>query len=174
MTVERKKKNGKDFWLEKKNLVAKTRFYQFTLLKWIFINLLVHVPNWDVLFRYFGDFFESLLIGQLKDWTDNKEKERDRERVREGITCSKGQQGGIKPMVTAARTQPLHKKGPLYQLRHQRTPKTVKYRHIWESVCADTDISAIRQTQPIISANRYIGRALNFTIEARQGRDFQV
>ncbi len=48
-------------------------------------------------------------VGQLKDWRGNGE-------VREGITCSKGPQGGIKPGEAVARTQPLYMGHQLSQL----------------------------------------------------------
>ncbi len=39
-----------------------------------------------------------------------------------GMTLSKGPQGGIERWVTAARTQPLYIRCPLYQLSYQGAP----------------------------------------------------
>ncbi len=50
--------------------------------------------------RSFLAFRAFILMGQLKDWTGNGEE-------KEGMTSSKGPQGGIEPSARAARTQPL-------------------------------------------------------------------
>ncbi len=56
-----------------------------------------------------------LLMGQLKeDWIGNGDEI-------EGMTSSKGPQGGIEPRFAAARTQPLCIGRPLHQLSYQGT-----------------------------------------------------
>ncbi len=62
----------------------------------------------------FWAFVPLFLIGQQKDLIGNGGE-------REGMTCSKGLQGGIKPVVAAAGTQPPYMRRPLNQRSYQTT-----------------------------------------------------
>ncbi len=51
------------------------------------------------------------MIGQLKNGQETEERER--------MTCSKGPQGGIEPVATAARTRPLCMGRLLFRLTYR-------------------------------------------------------
>ncbi len=55
-------------------------------------------------------------MGQLENWTGNGGE-------REGVTCSEGPQGGIKPPAAAVVTQALYMGYLLDQLSYQRPPR---------------------------------------------------
>ncbi len=63
----------------------------------------------------FGGFLSLYLIGQLKSQTRSEGK-------RDGRTCSKGPQGGIEPMATATRSQPLYMGCLLYHQSYKGAP----------------------------------------------------